>query len=431
MFHDMAISSNSFCVMPWVNLATETDGRCKLCCLVMTEKYIKKDDGGDFRLQKDSIEEIYNSAYMRDVRTKMLRGETVPDCAYCDIQERQGGKDYPSSRRVYNQQWLDKGLKKQILESEKNQGHVKSLPISLEPRPGTLCNLACGSCWSLSSSKVHKERRDLLADTSEPTPEFLRGLWERETKLASEGDFSWSESPRYLENFRKCSPGLKRIYFTGGEPTLIKSNIQMLKEMKANGNTDLLVSFTTNLTYLNEDLLELLPSFKRVEIWGSIDGFSSANEYIRYPSKWPDVVENLYKLVHLGGNIGIALSSVLQIGNIFSLMDLIRWLNSDPALHPIHLWPTLLRDPAYLRMDILPDPIRQEALEELNELMNDRNLRPSLQSALEKIRHFLLSPPDESSEKNLEEFRRYTRYIDKKRGTDFTAVFPRMASLLL
>ena len=39
--------SDTFCMYPWVNVHTNTDGRCKLCCNIYTEDYITIDDEMD------------------------------------------------------------------------------------------------------------------------------------------------------------------------------------------------------------------------------------------------------------------------------------------------------------------------------------------------------------------------------------------------
>ena len=66
--------SKNFCVMPWTNLATETNGKCKICCVVMTNKYIKKSDESDFHIQSDPIEDIWNSfgALLDDAGCRIL-----------------------------------------------------------------------------------------------------------------------------------------------------------------------------------------------------------------------------------------------------------------------------------------------------------------------------------------------------------------------
>ena len=242
--------SPTFCVMPWTNLATETDGKCKICCVVPTKHYIKKENGEDFHIHKDSIHDIYQSKYVKNIRQQMLKGEWPEDCGYCRSQEAQQGE---SPRIRYNKRWLTEDLHKT----------EPTLPISLEPRPGTTCNLKCNTCWSMSSSKVYSERKAALEGE---LPDFLKRIWSYEVRAAETADLNWSDREIYLANVRACMDNLHRLYFTGGEPTLIQSNRNLLRELIERKKTDLLVSFTTNLTVIDEELLEMMSHFKNIEI---------------------------------------------------------------------------------------------------------------------------------------------------------------------
>ena len=63
------LAKSTFCVLPWIHLATETTGQVKLCC--KTRLHIKRPDGTDYRLGRESFAEAWNSPYMQDVRKKI------------------------------------------------------------------------------------------------------------------------------------------------------------------------------------------------------------------------------------------------------------------------------------------------------------------------------------------------------------------------
>lgn len=412
--------------MPWTNLATETNGKCKICCIVMTNKYVKKDDGTDYEIQTDAIEDIWNSNYIKNVRKKMLAGEWVSDCFYCKGQEDQNQK---SPRHSYNEMWFDESVISKAHESRASGGYVTALPTSLEPRPGILCNLKCNMCWSMSSSKIFSERKAAVENDFAQIPSFLKDDWKHEVEWAAKSDFAWSEKDVYLENFRKCMPTLKRLYFTGGEPTLIKSNLTLLEQMIEAKKTDLLVSFTTNLQVLPQEWLDILPNFSRVEVTGSIDGLAEVNDYIRFPSQWKNVSENLRKLYDMYPKIFLSVIYVVQVSNIFSYVDFIRWVAVNFPERQMQVMPTMLQGPEFLRPEILTDELRlkatlyiDEALEDSSIMLKNREYLKDIKSQINNIN------PNAGDLRN--KFREYIQYLDSTRKTQYLKTFPEMKSLI-
>ncbi|MBX2988519.1 MAG: twitch domain-containing radical SAM protein [Bdellovibrionaceae bacterium] len=415
--------SPTFCVMPWINLGTETNGKCKICCVV-SNNYIKKDDGSDYHIHHDPIEEIFNSGHVRNVRRQMLKGEWPEECAYCRKQDETGS---PSPRHSYNSHGLNEKILREVEISRQHDGASPSLPLSLEPRPGTLCNLKCTTCWSLSSSKVFSERQSLLEDPSAELPAFLRDTWDYEVREAKSSDFRWAENAIYLENVRRCMPTLERIYFTGGEPTLIASNRLLLRELLAQGRNDVLISFTTNLTVMDEELLRLAKRFKRLEVTGSIDAHGEANEYIRYPTRFADVSRNIDRWMAEG--VSLTLMSVVQIANLESFVRLLQWLAIDRPYGHLNVMPTLLQNPAWLRPELLPQDLKRRAFGLVDEALNDPRLSEHNRHRLKHVREQILHEHPEA-EHLRGQFRSYTRILDKARGTCFEKTFPHLASLM-
>ncbi len=155
------------------------------------------------------------------------------------------------------------------------------LPQSLELRLGNFCNLRCNSCWSLSSDRIANERYKILA-SDKGMPYWLRKEWEDEQKLTATADWNWWMDPKFDDTIRKLAPGLRRLYLTGGEPTLIKRNIEIMQMILDAGNRDCYVALTTNLTNYNEIFFQTLSCFRNGEFQISIDHTYDKNHYIRY-----------------------------------------------------------------------------------------------------------------------------------------------------
>ena len=82
----------------------------------------------------------------------------------------------------------------------------------------------------MSSSSVFEERASALRTLSpgEIAP-WLYENWKQETEGVSKLDLAWYKSEIFKESVTRIAPGLKRLYLTGGEPTLIAENINFLQ----------------------------------------------------------------------------------------------------------------------------------------------------------------------------------------------------------
>ena len=89
----------------------------------------------------DSINDFWHSDYIKNVRSKMLKGEYVKECTSCYQSEEQG---QISLRNHYNNRYKD--------FSENN------LPTALDLDFSNLCNLKCIMCGPDRSSMWAKEK---------------------------------------------------------------------------------------------------------------------------------------------------------------------------------------------------------------------------------------------------------------------------------
>ena len=89
---------------------------------------------------------------------------------------------------------------------------------------------------------------------------------------------------------------------------------------------NLSITLTTNLTNVNPKLTNWLPKMKNWKVWASVDGINERTEYIRYPSNFRKICDNLefYKKL-LGTNGSITLSPAIQLLNIDQLDELLVW----------------------------------------------------------------------------------------------------------
>lgn len=419
-----SVNSKTFCVYPFYNINSNTDGSVKLCCNIRDNLHIKRDDGSEYNLGRDNITDIWNSNYINDVRRKMLIGEEVNECKDCYRHEAMSGS---SSRTQSNKQYKHDA---DILQSINNFLTTKTVPLeslkSVELRLGNTCNLACNSCWGYSSSKVNEERIKILKKEDLTSP--YHTMWNSELTIPSDIN-KWFKSDTYKNNLDLISKNLKRVYLTGGEPTLIKENRTLLKNLIESGNTNCFVSFTTNGTTADNELLDLMKHFPKNEIQISLDGINEQANYIRYPVNWEEFNSNVKRLADMP-NIKIVFYTVVSAYNLFSMSEILKYVDSISSSRPVGWYPIFLDNPDFLRTEIWPHSIRLQAIDQIKDTVSNITTLKNYVSndVFEKIYEYYSN--GQNLTVKISDFVRFNNLLDNHRGTQFSKVFPELVCLI-
>jgi hypothetical protein len=342
----------NFCILPFIHLATTTEGNCRLCCKVSKFDTINKPDGTPYNVNTDDIGEIWNSDHYKQIRQRVLANEQLPECKTCWREEetfysewtKDREDELPSKRRKENQKWVHRE-KTKLSEDIKTILHAPKIRY-YDIRLSNLCNLKCRMCWPHFSSQIVKEQRQ-FAESGLPTHYKKYDVAEWDTEQLWNG-------------INKNLLDIEEITFVGGEPTLhdeIYNLLDRLVQQKLSDNIRLKI--TTNLTNIQSRFLALFPYFKNIVINGSIDAVGITNDYIRYPSNWSIIDRNIDKLLDLRDtNMSLTLTPVIQIYNTFNLDDMIHWYvekwQKDHVIKSsFTLDLDLLYDPDYLSVRLL------------------------------------------------------------------------------
>lgn len=396
--------SDTYCVYPFINVHTNTDGRCKLCCHVYSEDYIQV-DGKDAVLGKTNWRNIWDGDYMTDVRAKMIAGMPVKECNRCYEHEAKG---LQSSR-----QWANENYRAPITHTN---------PTHLELRLGNHCNLKCNSCWSVSSDNIYKERKKILAN--ETVPKWLDDQWQHEIRSVEAHDWGWYETQEFRDFVDSVAPTLERLYLTGGEPTLIQANQYVLDKLVESGNRKCHVAWTTNMTTWPEGFYDKLEFFDSSEIQMSIDGYGVHNMYIRYPTDWDKLEENFTRAMSLPDKVQLKVYFVYQAWNVFDVKDLITWLENKQGTRRVDFVPIFLEHPDQLHSCVWPDITKLKVLERLNSIETVRHL-----DAVQRIINYTLNTNKYSVE-NLQRMKTFIEINDRYRKYSFEKLFPRLNQIL-
>ena len=428
------MNSKTFCPYPWISIMTQPTGAANFCCVAREQ--FKNDDGTMFNLNKgDKIEQVWNSNHMREVRKQMATGENVPQCTRCYDQEDMG---FPSYRNNYIRDWFEyspygEKIHEIIEKSIENDYHVEEPPMYLDFRLGNMCNLKCRMCQPQNSSQIHKEYTKINNDDP------IKGKFIKEH--FTWGHFAddvtpWQDDPDFLRQVEDWLPGVNRLYFTGGEPTIIERVYWIMEkcvEMGISKNIDLV--FNSNMTNVQKRFIDLVEQFKSVLMCVSVDAYGHENEYIRGASHWSQVDKNIRK--YCASNVvgTVSFSPVIQIYNILTITKLLDYCEQLEKEYGREIWVTFLicDYPTSLDFRNCPDNVRQVAIERLenwlesSEILAKRDINKQTVTATINA---LKERRNEHWRKELQVFEKYTKMLDKVRDEDMADAFPELWSLM-
>tara|TARA_B100000131_G_scaffold323089_1_gene379740 strand:+ start:528 stop:1832 length:1305 start_codon:yes stop_codon:yes gene_type:complete len=413
--------SKTYCLYPFVNLNSNTEGSVKLCCSINENIHATDKDGRELNFGNNSVEEIWNSDYMTTIRKQLLNGERPEACNVCWNLEDQGLR---SSRQSAFAELKDRGL-----YAKDYQDPNPPLPQSLELRLGNFCNLRCNSCWSLSSDRIYDERSKIMAPgpIRRATPDWLKDEWNYELDLARQANWVWWENEEFIETIRKIAPTLKRLYLTGGEPTLIKRNTEVMQTILDSGNKDCYIALTTNLTNWDEKFFNTMSQFNNGELQVSIDDVRERNEYIRFPTKWQKVEDNLAKItVTFPQSWLIKHYTVYQVYNFDAPTQILDWLHHYRSGFSydrgrVYIWsPIILDHPAYLNTRIIPLEVRKEYAYYLRQYKPPVRIKNIwYQHGIDQVCNLLENVEEmENAEELRSKFIDYSNVLDRQRRPD-------------
>ncbi|HSK39449.1 MAG TPA: twitch domain-containing radical SAM protein, partial [Arenibaculum sp.] len=387
------LASDTFCPDPWTELSTWVDGRWSVCCNARPFDY-----GITDRLPTAH----YNGPEMRALRSAMLAGDKEAlgtTCGKCHGKEALGAR----SRRL-----------NQIEVFRQRRGHVERLGelVAATAHDGTVapaflsridikvygnfCNLRCYMCYPACSSSIGLERkRQGELPASQPhlsVPiDALRG----------------ADRERFVDDLLVLIERAQEIYFSGGEPLINRFHYDLLDAIAARGLGDRLrLTYNSNMTKLpvvrGRSVHDYFAAFRRVHIGVSTDGVGLRNDYIRYGSSWPRLLENLRALRERSPHVTVSMNTTVSILSVLDIVELHREITGRIGLPHRHT--NVLMTPTHLRAYHLPDPLKERIADELA-------------TAPPALRHILDFLGQDRDEAEFQRFAGYLRGLDRARGT--------------
>jgi MoaA/NifB/PqqE/SkfB family radical SAM enzyme len=428
----MSNLSKTWCPLPWIHIATRPNGDVRLCATAnasgsgaveIKDAGLVKHNGLQLNLRQHTIEEVWNSSYMKDVRLTMLKGEMPASCLKCYREESIG---INSKRQWETHEWSTRVDYESIVARTAEDG---SLPVNVpyfDLRLGNMCQLKCVMCSPHDSSAWIK-------DWKKQYPSYKIKELKDDQGWDITWDYTWYKKGDFLSSMKSQAHHIKELYFAGGEPTLIPEHYKILQFMIDSGNSkNCVLRYNSNGIELPEELFKLWHYFKEVKFNLSIDAVFERNEYIRYPSKWGQIEDAARRLDETGDNVTVNIACAVQLLNVLYLDELADW-KLKSKFKKINLAPYgggiigmhLVTYPSYLNIRVLPLQLKELAASKIRKFIDTYITDEFTSSVYGKqrwealIKYMMAEDWSHKIPSTIE----YLESCDATRGTDFRKTF--------
>lgn len=235
---NVMVSTMTDCAAARHNLLVDTNGKVRICC------------NNDTHLDHHDLGSALHGVQATRIRHGIESGLKPQDCSRCWQEEQHRGRSYR-------------------LDYVSMYPHLNNQDVSLRTlhlQAENTCNLSCVYCGPEYSNRWEQ----ILEHRST----------KRDVPVLADSDLI----------------KLEMLTLAGGEPSLIKSNVSLLKRMLTMNRGCEIVVNTNLTTYQNNPFWELLKQFANVKIIVSFESVGSRFEYIRHPAQWSVFKSNWYQV---------------------------------------------------------------------------------------------------------------------------------------
>ncbi len=370
------LTNPNFCPMPWLGVMYNFDGTVKNC--IRSSEPLGN-------IKHHSIDWLLTQGKNLERQQHIVDRESVASCSTCkDLEVGTTGYNIVSDRVFYIRE-----LKSQNpTVYTPGQHQLRAIDI----RWSNLCNFACVYCSPEYSSRWAQELGvNLEPPNAQQQQQFSKWILDQ-------------------------APQLRHVYLAGGEPLLMKQNLELLDRLDPEVN----IRINTNLSKVDTKVFEKICEFSNVHWTISVESMHAEFEYIRYGAKWQDFVDNLEHVSGLGHRV--TFNMLYFMLNHFSLFDCVDWLMSK-GFHANSFVINAFDDPGFFDIRHLPHSVLHLVQQEI-----DRRIqaRPGflLENSLNNILKHLARPIDQDFETWISQL----AMMDQRRGVDSKSIFTQLYS---
>lgn len=380
-----------FCIKAFAGVEIRANGHVVPCC-----DFNSNVTETTYNLTNYTLDEITHAEHWQTLRQNMLDNKPSVNCITCYRNEEVG---IVSQRQNSNNRFHDYAVQ-YITKKDASTHNILDIDMKL----GNVCNQMCVVCDSASSSMLFNEDEILWPG---------KGVTFK-TK--------WWRTPEIWDSIIEKCHHAKLINVYGGEPLLVKEMTPFMRKLVDSGiSKNIEINFATNGSIYEEEMFDMLSTFKRRNILLSGDGSGKTFEYTRYPANWNKFIENLHLIQsRLLPTDFIANAYTYSAYSIFDVIRTSKYYKEQLDFKfPIWLNPV---NQGFYSIEMLPDFIKQRLAAEFEQTYNlgyvytgSNNLAPLVEQ---------LKRPRVDA--HWQEFKRITKARDKMRNISIIDIIPEL-----
>lgn len=363
--------SQHFCAVPWNHLEVWTNGNIRTCS-----------KGSAFgNINETSIEDILNSNEIKSIKDDLLADKLNKNCYGCHKLTTPG--EHYDLRNHYNPMFKSFDIDYENTQAFELHG--------IDLHWNNTCNFKCVYCNPLQSSLIAEEQKIPVSRSST------------------------QNINKIIEMIVKNQYVMKEIYFSGGEPLLIKHNATLLAQIE---NKELPLRVNSNISVANDNnpVFDEIKKFKNVLWTVSAESTNERFNYIRNGGDWNGFINNLENIKKLGHKI--RLNSVFFIGSLATIFDNIEYFIVNHNVTDITI--NQLSEHSYLRPRNAGSELKEKTLARLEKLLASGLVTPQSNSYYNILRcqRELQLPVDNDTG-----YIKYFDQLDQLRNTNWRKIF--------
>ena len=317
---------DTLCMAPWTHTYLSPQTERRLCCASREpaqnfEQYIDT-SAGTGRYIPVTLDEHWNSEHMRNVRRRMLAGETLPECDVCNSKL----LNTDVYRSYFNRLFAHKY--EECMAATDESGYTTVKPVSWDYRFSNLCNFKCRMCGDmLSSSWETEQRQHNMIDWSNSKNNWMIPTVRKEISQFQDTQIE-AEFAQAVAEHR-----VEEVYWVGGEPLMYEQHWRYMRQIVDQGDgPNVYARYNTNLSrveYRGVNLYsDILAHIRDWQICASLDGTGVTGEYIRTGLNYTQWLDNFKQGLKYAQNrrqmridFTLTLPGLFEVQNIQRLAD--------------------------------------------------------------------------------------------------------------
>ena len=386
----------------FAKLALNFDMSGKVQPCNFTRYYLENDKQDHFNVLSDDIKKIWNSEHRKKLISDHNNGIRNKTCQSCWDEEDAG---IESARQRFNKAL--EGV--EVLDSQ---------PTIIVLKPGNKCNNACRSCNAHTSSMWYKTDY-AIKNKEENYKEYLKFFHAHKTAY---------EDNKVLEKcFAEWEDNIILWDMYGGEPMIVPLFFKLLDQASENKNAkEKMFNVHTNGMVYKESLVEKFSKFKSAHIGFSVDAIGRQNDYIRYGSKWENILKNLKLYIQdceKYENVSIDVRATITPWNVYYYDEIYNYFKNN--IPQVALGGGWCHDKPWNDLRYLPQKVKDAVIEKLSAYQcKDKNWLETF----EPMKSWIITKPI-GYEKLQKSFINFNNKVDKIRKEKFHEVFPEYSKL--